>query len=87
MDGPWVRKRNPNLEKLEQSGIFRDSSAAAYAFNAYRNLRRSESGPLMVAKTGKSYTGANLPELLIDRYGVKPENKEKAMALLLEASR
>jgi len=86
MNGPWVHKHNPNLEKLEQSGIFKDGSAAAYALNAYRGLKQPDFR-LMVLSNGKTYTGANFPEYLVDRCGVDPKNKEEAMALLLEASR
>lgn len=69
-----------------ESGIFGSRSDAAYAFNAYRNLGRPESGPLMVLE-GKSYTRWNIDQYLIDCCGVKPGNINTALSLLREASR
>ena len=81
-----VLKPDPKLEKLMESGVFGSRSAAAYAFNAYNNLGRPESGSLKIAKTGKSYNKWNIDQYLIDCCGVKPENKNKALSLLREAS-
>ena len=77
-------KPDPEFEKLVESGVFGSRSAAAYAFNAYRGLKQPDFH-LMVASNEKTYTGTNFQEYLTDCCGVKPENKEIAMALLFEA--
>jgi hypothetical protein len=78
---------DPKIDKMVNSGVFPDDSSAAYADAMFHNLRQSNSGPLIDAKTGKEYTASNFPKYLVDRCKVKPENVKKAMGLLYELSR